>query len=96
MDETFFVDLDSERNRRRLQYFIEEQFRIAYASQGAISYHEVGVLTTEERQTLVNVIKKIKDEERKEMEEASGKSQKQYSDLSEMRFSSTKGSSKHS
>jgi hypothetical protein len=58
---------------------VEEQYRIAYVSQGALAYHEVGTLTTEEREMIIDSIKKIKEEERRSAEKATGKSGQQYS-----------------
>lgn len=91
-DVTFFVDLDSERNQRRLKQMIDEQYRIAYISQGSVSYHDVGTLTTEERQMVIETIKQIKEEEKQAAERATGKkSSQQYSDPS---YSSKSYSSK--
>lgn len=73
-DETFFVDQDSDRNERRLHGLIEEQYRIAYISAGAMSYHEAEMLSFEEKNAVIDVIKKIKQEEKQQMERAQGKS----------------------
>jgi hypothetical protein len=73
-DETFFVEENPERNRRRYRILLEEQYRIAYISNGAIDFHAVGTLTTEDRQEVVDIIKQVKDEEKRELERARSKS----------------------
>lgn len=67
---TFFVEENSERNQRRYRILLEEQYRIAYISNGAIDFHSVGTLTTEDRREVVEIIKQIKDEEKQELEKA--------------------------
>jgi len=59
---------------------INEQYRIAYISQGATSYHDISTMTTEEREAVIEAIKEIKEEEKQAAERATGKSGQQYSD----------------
>lgn len=68
LDVTFFVDQDSERNQERYVNLIDEQYKIAYISQGAISFHDVGALSFEDRTILVDIIKEIKQKEKQQLE----------------------------
>lgn len=70
---TFFVDLDSGRNERRYRILLEEQFRIAYVSGGAMTFNDAELLSTEDRTILVEIIKKIKKEEQEQIKKAQGK-----------------------
>ena len=72
-DVTFFVDQDGDRNQRRYKALLEEQFRIAYISQGAIDFYEVGCMPTEDRKFIVDVIIDIKNQEKESIDKATQK-----------------------
>ena len=67
---TFFVEVDAERNQRRYRTLLEEQYRIAYISQGAMSFFDAGCLSTEDRKAVVDIIVDIKKQEKAELEKA--------------------------
>lgn len=73
-DATFFVDPNSDRNLKKYRALLEDQYRIAYLSQGAFNFHEVGCLTTEDKEAIIEVIKSIKKQEEQQVKRATSQS----------------------
>ena len=66
----FFVDLDADRNQRRYHTLLEEQYRIAYISQGGLGFYDAACLSTEERKAIIDIIIDIKKQEKDQVDRA--------------------------